>query len=148
MSTRSAIIKQQADGSYLGIYCHNDGYPEAPHGVGHKLITHYTDEDKINELIALGDLSQLGDVVGEKHDFDWMRNEYAGADFDEIKADPRYDMTVAYHRDRGDERDINHGISAAAVARQIEGEFAYVHTTEGGWNILDDGGILTPIPTA
>jgi hypothetical protein len=73
MSTRSriGIIRgEDSSGKKIveSIYCHFDGYPE---GVGQTLLDHWTNEAKINELLSLGDLSALGDVIGEKHDFDW-----------------------------------------------------------------------------
>ena len=67
MSTRSIIAKENADGTFTGIYCHWDGYPE--HN-GSILINHYTDDQKINQLLKLGDLSILGSEIGEKHPFE------------------------------------------------------------------------------
>lgn len=71
MSTRSRIgIIREANTDRMvieSIYCHFDGYPE---GVGQTLIDHWTDPKKVNRLIALGDLSSLGSVIGRKHDFD------------------------------------------------------------------------------
>lgn len=87
MSTRSVIAVKNEDGAVSGIYCHFDGYPE---GVGNTLVKHYRDASKINQLIELGSLSSLGERVapnpGENHSF----------------ANPIDDVTVAYHRDRGD----------------------------------------------
>jgi len=82
MSTRSFIAIKKEDG-YEGIYCHFDGYPE---GVGKILYRHYKDEKKVKELIALGNISSLGEEIGNKHDFnDRPDNE-----------------TTAYGRDRGE----------------------------------------------
>jgi hypothetical protein len=83
MSTRSRIGIVREDGTVVSVYCHSDGYPS---GVGKTLLTHYTTREKIEALVALGDLSCLGEEIGEKHDFD----EY----------DPR--QCRAYHRDRND----------------------------------------------
>ena len=57
MSTRSLIGIQNANNTVEYIYCHHDGYLE---WVGNKLITHYKNEETIRELLALGDLSSLG----------------------------------------------------------------------------------------
>ncbi len=57
MSTRSLIGIQNANKTVEYIYCHHDGYLE---WVGNKLITHYKNEETIRELLALGDLSSLG----------------------------------------------------------------------------------------
>lgn len=83
MATRSSITIKELDGSVKSIYCHWDGYPE---GVGKILDEHYTDLEKVRELIALGNLSSLGPEIGVKHDFE----------------DRNYSMCLAYGRDRGD----------------------------------------------
>ncbi|MCK8605687.1 hypothetical protein LNP18_06165 [Leuconostoc citreum] len=58
MSTRTAIFKEQADGSYQGIYCHHDGYIE---GVGAMLNMYYQNPDKIQRVIDKGvPLSSIG----------------------------------------------------------------------------------------
>lgn len=65
MSTRSRIGKYNADGTVTSIYCHSDGYPE---GVGQMLYDNY-DEKKLDELLALGDLSFLGSQPVSKPEF-------------------------------------------------------------------------------
>lgn len=86
MATRSTIWIKNEKG-FKGIYCHNDGYSA---GVGKTLKEHYTDVKKINDLINLGSISSLGKnseiPKGFKHYFD----------------EPLKDITVAYHRDRGE----------------------------------------------
>ena len=95
MSTRSriGIIRtKDASGepsSVESIYCHWDGYPE---GVGATLLDYWTDTASVNELLALGDLSVLGAILGEKHAFE-QRHEDT----------PSYEMPCcAYGRDRGE----------------------------------------------
>jgi len=56
MSTRSLIAKQTKDGRYKAIYCHFDGYVS---GVGVTLDANYDTEEKVDELISLGDISAL-----------------------------------------------------------------------------------------
>jgi hypothetical protein len=85
MATRSRIGIRNSDDSVDSIYCHWGGYPS--HN-GRLLITHYTDEKKIRELMALGDISSLGLEIGEQQDFDKPTNK---------------DWCVAYGRDRGEE---------------------------------------------
>ena len=67
MSTRSYIGARNTDGTIDYIYCHFDGYPS---GVGEILAAHYTAPTKIEALMKLGDLSVLGEFIGEKQDFD------------------------------------------------------------------------------
>jgi hypothetical protein len=73
MGTRSNIVLARPDGMYVSIYCHWDGYPS--HN-GKLLLEHYDTQEKVEELIALGDLSTLGSSPVEG--------------------------TTAYHRDKGE----------------------------------------------
>lgn len=58
MSTPCYVGKENPDKSITYIYVHHDGYLE---GVGKELLNSYQDEEKINKLLELGDLSSLGD---------------------------------------------------------------------------------------
>lgn len=60
MSTRSLIVTKTDNDSYKGIYVHFDGYPE--HN-GKILQKHYTDQEKINALIDLGNASILAPSI-------------------------------------------------------------------------------------
>lgn len=60
MSTRSFICKRTEDGKLLGIYCHYDGYLEHH---GRILCEYYNTPEKVDALIALGDLSSLGEKI-------------------------------------------------------------------------------------
>lgn len=96
MGTRSGIgiVDRDIHGKVVrvrGIYCHWDGYLE--HN-GVILAGSYTNPDKINMLVELGDISCLRNEVGEKHDFNNMERD----------APQRvHGWTTAYHRDRGEE---------------------------------------------
>lgn len=57
MSTRALIAKVDHNGQTTVIYSHSDGYPEY---VGKVLANYYTDPDKVDALMALGDVSILG----------------------------------------------------------------------------------------
>ena len=59
MSTRAHIVKKLKDGKYIGIYHHNDGYPEY---LGELLLTYYDTEEKLDKLISLGDMSFAGPI--------------------------------------------------------------------------------------
>lgn len=86
MATRSYIGIRNSDASVDYIYCHFDGYPD---GVGQTLVEHYTDMNKVNELMKLGDLSCLGAEIGEKQDFDDISTH-------------KENWCLAYGRDRGE----------------------------------------------
>lgn len=67
MGTRTAIFQEQSDGTFIGIYCHLDGYIN---GVGKTLHEHYQDRNKIWELInAKKPLHSLGTTT-ENIDFE------------------------------------------------------------------------------
>jgi len=57
MGTRSTIAIRNTDGTFEAIYCHWDGY--LSHN-GRILEENYTTEEKVRELIALGDISSQG----------------------------------------------------------------------------------------
>lgn len=86
MATRSAIGYIE-NNKIRGIYCHWDGSPESN---GVMLEEHYSDINKIKQLIALGNISILNPLVdppeGADHSFD----------------EPYKDVVVAYGRDRGE----------------------------------------------
>lgn len=79
MSTHCLIASSVSKRS---IYCHFDGYPE---GVGRTLKEHYSDSEKIEKLMELGDISILGEDVDPADD-----NSHP----------PDGKNTIAYRRDR------------------------------------------------
>jgi hypothetical protein len=104
MATRSRIGIENENGTISSIYCHFDGYPD---GVGKTLKEHYTDRNKIQSLIDLGNISILGE--------------------NEIE-------TVAYHRDRGEEKnEARVDNSLEAFSRSDYEKYGYVYTKEGKW---------------
>ena len=85
MATRSRIGLKLEDGTIKHSYCHFDGYP---HGVGHTLVEHYSDIEKVKELLYFGDMSFLAPKVTPDgiHNFNT----------------PEQDVTVFYGRDRAE----------------------------------------------
>lgn len=86
MGTNSSIGIKRADGSETRIYCHYDGYIEH-NGVVLQLA--YNTAEKVEALLALGDLSSLG----------YYPDRVPGDRAEETSAD----CCVAYHRDRGED---------------------------------------------
>ena len=87
MATRSTISIETSKG-IRSVYCHYDGY------LGHNgklLKENYDTEEKVNALIDLGDLSQLGETLKS---------------------------TVAYHRDRKEVLHINKCSSLQSIDNQ------------------------------
>ena len=123
MSTRSNIGILNADKTVTYIYCHFDGY------LGHNgkiLSEHYTTEEKVRELIGLGDLSCLGEEIGEKQDFD----QY-----------PRVNKTwcLAYGRDRGESNTEAKTIDYFEYTKGDLEEYIYLFTNEFGWEVRENG---------
>lgn len=88
MATRSTIALEYADGTVKQIYCHHDGYIEKN---GKILQEQYSDPDKLNKIIELGDLSSLGFNIGTKHDFDYYGSDictFYGRDRNEDNVEP------------------------------------------------------------
>ena len=85
MATRSNIGIVNLDKSITGIYCHYDGYPEY---VGKMLLNHYNNDDIVNGLMNLGDLSSLSEKLysTDFHTFD----------------EPEEGVCISYGRDRGE----------------------------------------------
>lgn len=131
MSTQSFICKETTKKTYVGIYCHYDGYPEY---VGKILLTHYNNKDKVEELLELGDLSSLGEniapKIGESHSFE----------------NPLNNVCVAYHRDRGEKLYPARPITLQDASNCVE--FMYVYMTDGTWYFADlysDNKLLIPL---
>jgi len=87
MATRSNIAYKTPEGKIRSVYCHWDGYPE--HN-GEMLRRHYSDYDKIVQLVSLGQISSLAPNINPQgdHSFDT----------------PQEGVTVFYGRDRGERR--------------------------------------------
>ena len=98
MATRSAIGMRTVDGRITAVYCHWDGYPS---NNGRILMEHYTNPDKIVELITLGGISSLRPEIGVKHPF--SKFECKDGEYDEALYE---DMTTFYHRDRGEDLEV------------------------------------------
>jgi len=121
MSTNAYIGVELSDHTIKYIYLHWDGYVK---GAGFKLKSFYLSPEKVKELIDLGDLSVLGNEIGEKHDFDEARKN---------------NWTTAYGRDREEE-----GIDAKITTEGIEKlsremGYAYVYRLNEKWYYSKDG---------
>jgi hypothetical protein len=78
------------------VYCHWDGYLE--HN-GALLQKHYSASPKVNNLIALGDISSLKAEIGDKHDFSRLDSTLPEAEYEKLYGN----MTTFYTRDRGED---------------------------------------------
>ena len=97
MGTRSMIaIENPYSKDVRAVYCHWDGYLE--HN-GSLLQKHYSASPKVNNLIALGDISSLRPEIGEKHAFSRLETPMDGEAYDKLYGN----MTTFYTRDRGED---------------------------------------------
>jgi len=94
MGTRSRIGVMHGD-KVKSVYCHWDGY--LAHN-GAILQEHY-DSARANNLVALGDLSSLGRVIGEAHPFSPHTNELDKLAYEAAR---EAGYCTFYARDRGE----------------------------------------------
>ncbi len=120
MATRSNIGISNQDGTVNYIYCHWDGYPEHNGAI---LNEHYTTEGKVRMLMELGDLSVLGENIGEKQDFE---NRVAGS-------------CLAYGRDRGESGVAARTCSYVDYTKEYFEEYVYLFTPGFGWEVRGYG---------
>jgi hypothetical protein len=123
MATRSTIAIQNPNGTVTGIYCHWDGYLGCN---GVILQENYTTEVQVRDLIALGNLSSLGETLGNRVDFHDI-NSHAG-------------QCVAYGRDRGET-----GVSCMTCydwtdfLNDLGEEYNYLFVPSEGWRVEYSG---------
>jgi len=114
MATRSRIAIENQDGSVTSIYCHWDGYIKSN---GVILNENYNTKDKVEELIALGDLSSL-DITIER--------------------------TVSYHRDNGEDlnqKPFNNVEDLFEDGFSSGVEYVYCFTKDGIWLVNELGSV-------
>ncbi|MFR1524186.1 MAG: hypothetical protein ACLSUV_01580 [Bacilli bacterium] len=126
MSTRSYICIENEDKSISGIYCHSDGYLTYN---GAMLLDHYSDREKVKELISLGDLSillpNLHPNKSKPHSFDYNERQD--------------DVCVFYGRDRG-EKDTNaREVDLEKLDKNIFIEYVYVFGLDNKWRYFEGG---------
>ena len=117
MSTRSNIAVEHCNGTVSDIYCHSDGYISE---VGTTLFKCWKSTSQLRSLVALGDISSLGDHLGD---------------------------TKAYHRDRGDEKsparthatvhDYINKSEDIAYRRDWGYEYLYLFSRKSGWMVKE-----------
>ena len=123
MATRSRIGLMLEDGTIKHSYCHFDGYP---HGVGHTLVGHYSDIEKVKELLSFGDMSFLAPKVTPDgiHNFN----------------NPEQGVTVFYGRDRG-ESDVDSVITSMNEYHSVKYssciDYQYIFS-DGHWWVYDN----------
>lgn len=123
MATRSRIAIENQNGTVTSVYCHHDGYIDYN---GVVLQKHYAQREKVEALIALGDLSSIGERVSteEPHSFE----------------NPSRGVTVAYHRDRSEDWNQSTHKSAEEFFKSDYEEYGYLFTKENKWLVIGNSG--------
>ena len=139
MSTRSNIGIIKENDTIDMIYCHWDGYPS---NNGKILLANYSNTDAVRELIALGDLSNLGEVIGEKHDFNYGMTFKPGT--------PEYNALArqcnVYSRDRVETGTKARKSLSLRKAMELMEEYLYLWDTKNSkWFYSDHGSELIPL---
>ena len=126
MSTRSYICIENEDKTISGIYCHSDGYLTYN---GAMLLDHYSDRDKVKELISLGDLStllpKLHPEKDKPHSFDYDKRQE--------------DVCVFYGRDRGEIGVEPTTVELEKLDKDIFIEYVYVFGLDNKWRYFEGG---------
>jgi len=134
MSTNSTVAVLHTNGTVSQIYVHWDGYIEA---VGKTLVENYATLERVEALVALGNLScleaRLAPNSNEAHSF------IDGAD----------NVCVAYERDRGEE-DQQAEVYASIDELDSQGrseEYDYMFAA-GQWFVREQGDHLGTVKAA
>jgi hypothetical protein len=114
MATRSNIGKLNPDGTITAIYCHWDGHPDYQLPI---LENHYDTPEKVDALLALGNLSYLAPEINESNPFG--------------QANPKY--CCAYGRDRGDLYQEAKSYSGVDDKNFYYNDFSYLFIEDQGW---------------
>ena len=128
MATRARIGIQQADGTIIAAYQHWDGYPG---GLGYKLCEHWTNPEKVQKAIELGNASTWNQIIGEK------------CDFDDRNAESHDVQNIYYGRDRGEKDQGAHTYKNESEYLQ-EG----FHSGEEYIYLMKDTGVKDPLGKA
>lgn len=111
MSTNCLIGKLYGD-QVKAIYCHYDGYPSYMEGM---LKDYYDNDSIIDKLISLGDISCLKKDIepkeGQNHSFEH----------------PAENVTIAYHRDRGEDLYIREFSDEQCFKEELKYNFSYLY---------------------
>ena len=112
MSTRGAIGMRQPDGTVRAVYVHHDAYVA---GVGAILGGWYETPEKVESLLALGDLSSLGTTLADTVAYlrdrgEVMRTARNYRDIDASRRNGRHDCGADYLYLYDDGRWLAYGI--------------------------------------
>lgn len=125
MSTRSYILRENDDGSFDGIYCHQDGYLTYN---GAMLIDHYKTKERVDKLMSLGHMSVLCEKIepdpSKEHNFENRQDN----------------VCVFYARDRNEKNQE----ATKIILEDIDDpsswiEHCYIFTKDNKWKYFECG---------
>ena len=137
MSTSAYVGKEfEAYGTETAIqavYVHSDGYVDH---TGKVLLEHYSDPNKVEDLVERGSVSFLGQEIGEKHSFYSHAVEHRN-------------WTCFYHRDRGDEWESCHPL-LVDTPEELQGNasYTYIFGVDGKWRVAKSTGYFISLEDA
>ena len=139
MATRSTIAVYRDDGSVAKVYCHWDGYLEYN---GAHLVKFYNTAEKVEALLAHGDISSLGAEIGVKHPFSAAYNIPGACDeWEQLYGN----MTTYYGRDRGEENTqarVYADVAEYEVSRFEEFNYLFI---DGRWYYKSYDGMVRDV---
>ena len=134
MGTHAHIGIKNADGSIEAVFCHWDGYPEF---VGRILRDSYTTEEKVRQLIALGNMSVLGSRLAPIELTAEQVEELGVVDpATHSVMNPQKGVCLFYHRDRGDDWSQCKPLrfpSEQVALDNVESKYLYIFTPDGNF---------------
>ena len=139
MATRSNIGIVNEDKSITGVYCHYDGYPE--HN-GKMLLNHYNNDDIVNGLMNLGNLSILSESLhsttginlysdNNRHTFN---NPQDGGCVAYVRVGGDAGSDSRTFEDLGEYENFGSGVDYQYLFE--DGKWMYRNTYKGGWSDL------------
>ena len=164
MSIRSRIAMAEPTDDAIkitSIYCHHDGDPTC---VGQTLYDHYNNPERVERLMALGDISSLHPHLSPEESAifrymqfpDSIRGQSCWKDLPPHSFDTPYpDVTIAYGRDRG-QKNMPAETGFVSTSHTFEDtiyllfniyediDWAYLYY-EGIWFASHDGNLFTPL---
>lgn len=131
MATTSTIALEQADSTVISVYCHYDG------GIsynGRILQAHYDTPAKVQALLAFGNISQLGHVIGEKHPFCSFEKTLTADQLALYDTAQQEKWCKFYGRDRGEQGQQAEQYSSFAEYTQDAEDYNYI-MRNGEWYV-------------
>jgi hypothetical protein len=141
MATRgtiSIVTERTKEGVGRTIYTHWDSYPS--HN-GRILLEHYNTPERVNALIDLGAISSLAPNIAPEEEGVLKKWNSAKGEYDSIVTkephtfdNPHHGVVIAYHRDRGEDLQIDKFNGKPSLKNDEEFNYLFVES-ENQWYV-------------